>query len=551
MKNDMNSTDQIFKDLLWSAKSTLDLKKEAQFKKTIKKKADEICSNYVVENNDIDNSKDTVFSNNSVLEIDNFDDESTQSSVVDQIDLVFGKREKNSSLLDFDSVLKFDKKNKTSESLIDFNLNENRKNSNDGSSKSKRRSQINRNSKKSLLMNKSRKFFFPKKEENETKDKNKNLAVKNRNFKKKNTCIKPDSISSDEKLNDQSSIVCIDTGSVNLNFSSKFTVNHNSGPYPYLTKYSDIANFYTDQKKNRSHQILYLTYLSEDVESIFNANKTKGNNLFRSGNYNAALKFYVNCLRFLPDNHQFKLSILSNICVTYKKLGDFEDCLHVSNYTLGFFCNEEIRVSNKSICCKPVTYWFLKLLLLKAELLELLHEFDICLQIYTFLINSGIINETITNAKLRIEKCLRSEILVSNHTKKKNESSFVDFFRSKLTTKKNNIDTDSVDNEKLKNITEYLNDWVASKDNNIRTLLSTLHEVLPSRIVSSINLKKINLNNIIFDRQLKQTYLKVINLIHPDKILSLCKNDKLAESFLNNVFVILTKSWELYKNSNA
>ena len=89
--------------------------------------------------------------------------------------------------------------------------------------------------------------------------------------------------------------------------------------------------------------------------------------------------------------------------------------------------------------------------------------------------------------------------------------------------------------------------WKGGKDANLRALLSTLQNILPNEIAST--LQPIGLNELLMPKQVKIKYMKVIARVHPDKVpAGLSIRDQLLAK---GVFEGLNTSWEAFKLSNA
>jgi hypothetical protein len=95
---------------------------------------------------------------------------------------------------------------------------------------------------------------------------------------------------------------------------------------------------------------------------------------------------------------------------------------------------------------------------------------------------------------------------------------------------------------------EQLQAWSNGKEDNIRTLLTTLPDIIPERLgFPFVSDKKIGLGDLMLPKKVKINYMKVISAIHPDKLSNLQLQDKMI---CQGVFVVLNKAWDTFKQQN-
>ena len=296
------------------------------------------------------------------------------------------------------------------------------------------------------------------------------------------------------------------------------------------------------------------TPLNQFEQTDFDSAKTNATEAFKSGDYATALESYLICTNKLPANHELQVVITSNLAVVYKLVGQLKNSLESVNKGIGLIEEEEIPNGEILISSKPVKYWYTKLIICKAEVLELLENYEESLENYSILIQKlGVVDRKITDGRRRVHKVVNPEAYKPKPSPKPTVS--------KPSTPKQNTrqsspmpkkpEPEEFDALAKEQIDIKIDQWVAQKQDNLRSLLAGLNDIIPPKINMQDKLRSLTINELMLPKQVKINYMKVISAIHPDKLASQCKGDKESELICNAVFIKLNKSWEQFKQQES
>lgn len=289
-------------------------------------------------------------------------------------------------------------------------------------------------------------------------------------------------------------------------------------------------------------------------QSDFEVSKTKATDLFANGDYDSAHNAYIKCLEALPNNHELRIIILSNLALTSIKMGSYKQARDYSDQGITLV-GEEDKKSQYLISGKTVKSWYVKLLSRKAESLEQLESYKEALEAYLELVTQlGITDKKVMDGKRRVNDIVNPPVKAPKpvrpvKTEPKISSSNNEALRR---IKKQNEQEKREEELKFKlhdEIQSRLFNWSNGKEDNLRTLLMSLPNILPERLgFTFVTTKKITLNDLMLPKKVKINYMKVISSIHPDKLGRLEAEDKMI---CQGVFVILNKSWDIFKEQNG
>lgn len=301
------------------------------------------------------------------------------------------------------------------------------------------------------------------------------------------------------------------------------------------------------ESTQRTSTIRDSSQLNQFIQTDFILAKEKATSSFKSGDYTLALDAYTSCLSLLPSNHELRVVILSNLATVNKLLGHLRDSLTNVDEAQKLISSEESASDKYMISDKPMKYWSIKLLAVKAEVLELLEKYPESLQLYLMLIQRFNCNDKkFMDAKRRVDKIVNPQ----NYSKPKtSNSSSPAPTRSQTPSSSNSkvINEEEVDTLVQDSINERIQKWAQSKQNNLRAMLTNLNEIIPSTISMNDKSRNLSLNDLMLPKQVKIQYMRVISSIHPDKLASQPKELQLV---CTGVFIILNKAWEEFKESN-
>ncbi|KAI5962681.1 SWA2 [Candida pseudojiufengensis] len=291
------------------------------------------------------------------------------------------------------------------------------------------------------------------------------------------------------------------------------------------------------------------TPLNQIIESEYITNKTKATELFKNGDYIESLELYKKCLLALPPKHEFKVIILSNLSLINKNLGHLKESLNNCEEALELISIDECNNHEIKIDGKSINYWFVKILSIKAESLELIEKFKQSLDVYNLLISKFNKNDKkIMDGRRRVDKIINPENYKPKPAPKSTPKQLNKPVKPTIssTSKPKQQEEKELDTLVKDEIINKIKNWQSLKNNDIRKMLINLGEILPSNLPNK-NLLNLSTNDVILTKQIKLNYLKIINMIHPDKTYGLFKNDSKSKFLCNEIFIILNERWELFK----
>ncbi|KAK6463457.1 auxilin-like clathrin-binding protein required for normal clathrin function [Scheffersomyces coipomensis] len=285
----------------------------------------------------------------------------------------------------------------------------------------------------------------------------------------------------------------------------------------------------------------------------YTTSKTTATEAFKSGDYDKALEFYSKCINSLPEKHENRVIIYSNLGNVYKLLGSLKKSLESVESGLILIDIKEVNSNQFEIDGKPIKYWFMKLILIKAEILELLEKFESSLDNYKILLSLNIHDKKIIDAKNRLDRIVNPQVSrpsssISNRpppsksTPSPPVQSRPPSSLSSRPVKK--IQDDEVDPLLKEQIDIKIKSWLQGK--NFREVLITIDQIIPDKI----KVKKVQQSDIVLNNKVKLNYLKIISTIHPDKTQVQAKDDIKTQLVCNGVFIALNHMWETFKVEN-
>lgn len=319
----------------------------------------------------------------------------------------------------------------------------------------------------------------------------------------------------------------------------------------YLSPSKSISSKVGEQKpKNTTNEIL-----NAFQQSDYDTFKARASDAFNNGNYDEAYQAYCKCLESLPLKHELRIVIFSNLALTLIKMGNFKPAIQNCDEGL-VLVGENVIESNWVLNSKLIKFWYIRLLTRKAESLEMLENYPESLRCYLELITKfNVTEKKVLDAKSRISKVVNPPKL---SIKPKN----ADLLRKPGPPSPSNNEAvkrirdqhkkEKAEDEKKFELHDQVHqrivEWSRGKEDNLRTLLISLSDVLPPSLgFWFITDKKITINDLMLTKKVKINYMKVISSIHPDKL----GKYKLEEQMLcQGVFVTLNKAWDNFKEQN-
>lgn len=296
------------------------------------------------------------------------------------------------------------------------------------------------------------------------------------------------------------------------------------------------------------------TPLNQFHQSDYEVSKKKATEFYANGDYQSSLVEYQKCLEPLAENHELRIVILSNLLINLIKLGDYKQALDASEKGLALILKENLNDTTYIINSKPIKAWYTRLLSRKAESLEMLELFSKALDAYTELISLGCNDKKVMDGRRRVNNIInpppKKPVPAPTRVLKKPQPPKDD--SALRMVKAHNEKSKREAEEKFvlyDDVQDRLFKWSNGKEDNIRTLMIALPSILPERLgFPFLTTKKITLNDLMLPKKVKINYMKVIGCLHPDKTQKLNVEDKMI---CQGVFVILNKSWDIFKEQNG
>lgn len=299
--------------------------------------------------------------------------------------------------------------------------------------------------------------------------------------------------------------------------------------------------------------------LNQFLQSDYDIGKEKAGSSFTNGNYDDAYINYTKCLNALPETHELRIIINSNLAITLNKLGNYKQARDHCDQGLALIDPKEVSDVDYIINGKPVKFWYTKLLSRKAEALEMIESFEESLACYMELVTKlGVNDKKTMDAKRRVHS------IVNPPPKPKSKSKPTatkpvqaskplnnDNLKRVQESNKKQQDKDNLKYQLHDKVQARVTSWSNGKEDNLRSLLMSLPDVLPAHLgFPFLTTKKITINDLMLPKKVKINYMKVISSIHPDKLNSL--NLQVEDEMLcQAVFITLNKSWDMFKEQNG
>lgn len=302
-----------------------------------------------------------------------------------------------------------------------------------------------------------------------------------------------------------------------------------------------------------------LTPLNQFQSSDYETSKDKATELFKVGDYHTAHEAYTKCLQSLPEKHELRLVINSNLALTLIKSGNYKQAKSCCDEALQLVTEDDLQDYAYLINEKTIKSWYIKLLSRKAESLEMLELFPEALESYMELISKyGVTDKKIMDGKRRVNNIVNppkpkpraaSPVKALSKPKPSTQSGSNENLRR---IQKQHEDTRKQEEMKFNlhdDIQALIFAWSNGKEDNIRTLLMSLDQIIPSKLgLPFATTKKLTINDLMLPKKVKINYMKVISSIHPDKLTNLDLEDKMV---CEAVFITLNKAWDIFKDQNG
>lgn len=295
--------------------------------------------------------------------------------------------------------------------------------------------------------------------------------------------------------------------------------------------------------------------ITEIELSGFNEFKDRATDLFKSGDYVAAIQEYEKSANTLPRGHPLRIISYSNLMASLLKTGQYKESLDVGSMALKLFPKDTIQwpqLIQNSNPSKTYRDMWPKIVQRQAEAFEHSEKFQDAFISYQSLIENNFCTNRVMDGKRRCQKILNPEKpnVVSKKTSSQASSPSPNI--SERVSK--NLQKVKEDNRKqaeeesqryalYDRVHDQIKLWESGNADDIRHLLSNLQTV-----VTWVDWKPVSITDLVMPKKVKVTYLRAIAKTHPDKVPDSLSLDKkmIAES----VFSSLSSAWEKFKSEN-
>ncbi|CAR27944.1 hypothetical protein ZYGR_0N04310 [Zygosaccharomyces rouxii] len=307
---------------------------------------------------------------------------------------------------------------------------------------------------------------------------------------------------------------------------------------------------------SRQGSVVPTVPITEIELSGYNEFKDRAGELFKTGDYVAALQEYEKSANTLPHGHPLRIISYSNLMASQLKTGQYKESLHVASMALKLFPEDTTQwtqLIQNSEPSKTYRDMWPKIVQRRAEAFEHSENFQEAFNAYQSLIEKNFCTNKIMDGKRRCQKVLnpekpkvvqkkpassKSPSPSPNHSDKK--------YKNLQKVKEDNRKQAEEDTQRhalYDRVYDQIKLWESGKANDIRHLLSNLQTVL-----TWVDWKPVSPADLVMPKKVKITYLRAVAKTHPDKISDSLPLDKkmIAES----VFSSLSSAWEKFKSEN-
>ncbi|CAK9437474.1 uncharacterized protein LODBEIA_P18520 [Lodderomyces beijingensis] len=304
----------------------------------------------------------------------------------------------------------------------------------------------------------------------------------------------------------------------------------------------------TQPPSTKSSSLRDSTPLNQFIQTDYTTNKTKASQAYTTGDYTLALELYGASLTSLPPRHELRIVINSNLALINKLSGHLKPALVNVEDSLSLMSLEECNDSRILLSEKPIKYWYVKLVSIQAEALELMEKYQDALDSYTLLIQKlGCMDKKIMDGMRRVDKIVNPQNYkpvkpAKPQPAKPARSQPVNGAPSKPKSVEEKPELDPLIKDQIESQVET---WSKQRNNELRKLLADLHVILPITLAND-KLLHLQSQDLVLPKQVKIQYMKVISSIHPDKLASRGLDPR-VELVCKFVFIKLNETWDAFR----
>ncbi|KAI9830329.1 MAG: hypothetical protein M1819_005710 [Sarea resinae] len=311
--------------------------------------------------------------------------------------------------------------------------------------------------------------------------------------------------------------------------------------------------------------------LTPSALSTSTAQREKGTEAYKRGDYTTAHTHYTNALSPLPSAHPITIILLCNRALTNLKVGDPKAAVADADQALtiiGPSLGEDEKISlTDSEPGKDMREFYGKALTRKAEALEQMEKWTDAGKVWQTAVEAGVGGATSIQGRNRCEKAtsVKSAVPAASSarrpppaTKRAPVAPAKNIPAPSTSTTTNaeavarlraaNAAAERADDEKfalMDGVDARLNAWKAGKQDNLRALLGSLDTVL----WAEAGWKKVGMHELVVPGKVKVAYMRGIGKVHPDKLPQSATTEQKMISAA--VFSTLNEAWDKFKTENG
>lgn len=298
-----------------------------------------------------------------------------------------------------------------------------------------------------------------------------------------------------------------------------------------------------------------LVPLDQFQQSDYETAKEKASQQFKVGDYDGAYASYTKCVEALPEKHELRIVIAANLALTLIKNGNYKQAKGRCDDGLQLVGVDDLVDTAYLINDQSIKSWYVKLLGRKAESLEMLEQFPEALTCYMELVSRhGATDKKTMDAKRRVNNIVNPPAPTAKVPRAAAAKTTKSPRAQENLQRMQQRDADSRREDEVRlrlhdTVHERIERWSHGRDDNLRTLLVALPEIIPARMgFPFVTSAKMTLGDLMLPKKVKVNYMRVISAIHPDKLRNMGTEDQMV---CERVFVTLNRAWDTFKEQNG
>ncbi|KAF7729660.1 hypothetical protein EC973_004033 [Apophysomyces ossiformis] len=322
----------------------------------------------------------------------------------------------------------------------------------------------------------------------------------------------------------------------------------------------------TRPQPKRNERTRPLVQASPEALSIANAERQRGNEQYKLGQFGDAEASYSRAIEALPSGHDHLVLLSNNRALARLKIGEHKKCISDCDIAIEMARSGGDGSSESAGITIQWQEQIVKALHRKGEALEHLEKYKEALRVYEELRGlEGNQNAKLNHALTRCRKAIAPDVpkkkpaVPAKATSPPKKDNIHAIFEPALASQEINNskavaemramasqqEAEEVERlEKVDAVNAKLLQWKAGKEQNLRALLATLDMLLwPGAQWSGTQMSEL-----INPKRCKIIYLKAIGKVHPDKLPSSVTVEQ--RMLASGIFSTLNEAWDSFKAQN-